>query len=42
MSSHMVENYIPLYGKGTPIKVRPIEEMKMLILESNDVKEAIA
>jgi hypothetical protein len=36
------ENLIPFYSMGKPVKVRTIEELKNLILSSEDVRDVIA
>lgn len=42
MGSKHGENYLPWYSRGKELKVRSIDEMKSIILGSDDVKLAIA
>jgi len=42
MSNKQGDNFIPFYNRGRELKLRPIEELKRLILDSDDVKDAIA
>lgn len=42
MSANLGENLIPFYSRGKPVVVRTPEEMKTLILNSDDVRDAIA
>lgn len=42
MAAQHGENYLPWYSRGQPLKVRTNDEMKQLILESEDVRKAIA
>jgi hypothetical protein len=42
MGSMHGENYLPWYSRGKELKVRSMEEMKSLILTSDEVKTAIA
>ena len=40
-SKHDMANFIPYYYRGKLVKVRPMDEMKKMVLESEDVKEVI-
>jgi hypothetical protein len=42
MSNLSGENFLPFSSMGKQIKVRPSEELKQLILGSDEVKEVVA
>jgi hypothetical protein len=42
MSNNHGENFIPFYTRGKPVQVRTTEEMKRLILGSDEVREVLA
>jgi hypothetical protein len=42
MSNKHGENFIPFFTRGKPIKIRTPDEIMRLILDSDDVKDAIA
>jgi hypothetical protein len=42
MSNKHGENFIPFYTRGKPVQVRTTEEMKRLILGSDEVREVLA
>ena len=42
MSNKHGENFIPFYTRGKPVQVRSTDDMKRLILNSDDVREVIA
>ncbi len=42
MSNKHGENFIPFDTRGKPVQVRSPDDMKRLILNSDDVREVIA
>lgn len=42
MTNQHGENYIPWLSRGKPLKTRTAEEIKSLILGTNEVKEVVA
>jgi hypothetical protein len=42
MSNRHGEGYVPFYTRGKSLQVRTVEELKRLILDTDDVKNAIA
>jgi hypothetical protein len=42
MSNKHGENFIPYYTRGKPVQVRSIDELKRLILNSDDVRDVVA
>lgn len=42
MSNKHGENFIPFYTRGKPVQVRTPDEIKSLIINSDDVRDVIA